>query len=98
MEPAARCLDVVPILLAGGWEETCEGDRQVLERLANQSYQELSSVADRWLHHEDPPVTHVLSRWDLVSRDDSWHLLAYAVTHENLQRFEEVALRRAWGE
>jgi transcriptional regulator with XRE-family HTH domain len=88
--PEAAAL--VPVLLAGGWEETCDGDRQVLERLSNQSYHELSSVAHRWLHHEDPPVAHVLSRWDLVSRDDSWHLLAHAITQDHLLRFEAVAL------
>jgi transcriptional regulator with XRE-family HTH domain len=83
---------LVPVLLAGGWEETCDGDRQALERLSNRSYHELSSVADRWSHHEDPPIAHVLARWDLVSRDDSWHLLAYAITQDHLQRFEAVAL------
>ena len=33
------------------------------------------------------------SRWSLISRDDSWFLLAKAVGPQDLQRFEEVAIK-----
>ncbi|HYT90486.1 MAG TPA: helix-turn-helix domain-containing protein, partial [Gemmataceae bacterium] len=57
-QPAAASL--VPLLLAGHWEETAEGDRLVLERLSARPYHDLSSVANQWLHTADPLVTQVL--------------------------------------
>ena len=83
---------LVPFLLAGSWEETTERDRLALERLSATPYDELASVAEQWLHAPDPPLTRVLSRLSLVSRDDSWFLLADALTQDHLRRFEQVAI------
>ena len=84
--------NLAPLLLAGGWAEASEGDRSVLAKLANQPYSEVLAVAERWLNTSDSPVMRVLSRWSLVSRDDSWHLLAPSVGADHLRRIEEVAL------
>jgi transcriptional regulator with XRE-family HTH domain len=83
---------LIPVLLAGGWDETNEADRQILEQLAGRPYHNIASLVGRWLQDPDPPVTRVLSRWGLVSRDDSWHLLAQAITAGHLERFEEATL------
>jgi transcriptional regulator with XRE-family HTH domain len=88
--PAASAL--VPILLAGAWEDTNTGDREILERLSGRPYQEVLSTAERWLGVSDPPLSKVLSRWGLISRDDSWLLLSHAVTREDLERYVQVAL------
>ncbi|MFO0840893.1 MAG: helix-turn-helix transcriptional regulator [Gemmataceae bacterium] len=89
-QPDAALL--APLLLAGSWEDTSEGDRAALERLSNRPYSDLSTTAERWLGRPDPPLTRVLSRWGLVSRDDSWFLLAPAVGLADVKRFEEVVL------
>ncbi len=89
-QPDASAL--VPFLLAGAWEDTNKGDREALEQLSGQPYQEISKLATRWLDETDSPLTRVLSRWRLISRDDSWLWLAHAVTPEHIQGFEQLTL------
>jgi len=83
---------LVPMLLAGGWDETFEGDRSAIEKLSAHPYSFIAAAAVRWLKAPDSPLTRAGSRWNLVSRDDSWFLLARAVLPDHLRRFEEVAL------
>jgi hypothetical protein len=85
---------LVPVLLAGSWDDSCAADRTVIEKLAGtgRTYAEVLSVAHRWLQGEDPPVMRVLTRWSLVSREDSWLLLAPYITRQQLDTFEEVAI------
>ena len=71
---------LVPMLLAGSWDDTSEGDRSAIERLSAQPYSTVAAVAGRWLKAPDSPLAHAGSHWNLVSRDDSWFLLAPAVT------------------
>ena len=71
---------LVPMLLAGSWDETSEGDRSAIERLSGRPY----SVRRRGSRAvaEGPGFAACArgSRWNLVSRDDSWFLLASAGT------------------
>jgi len=83
-------LGLVPMLLAGSWDESSEADRSAIEKLSGHPYSVVSVVAERWLQAYDPPLTRVGTRWSLVSRDDSWFLLASAVPPDGLRRFEEV--------
>ena len=89
-----EAVGLVPVLLAGSWDHNCTADRTVIETLAGpgHTYAEVLSVAHRWLQEEDPPVMRVLTRWSLVSREDSWLLLAPHITPQQLDTFEEVAI------
>ncbi len=81
---------LVPMLLAGSWDESSEADRSALGTLAGRPYRDIVEVAVRWRMASDPPLAHIGSRWSLVSRDDSWHLLASTVTSHDFDRFERV--------
>jgi len=83
--------DLVPMLLAGGWDDANAGDRAIIAKLAGRSYDEVLSTANRWLTSEDPPLIKLLTRWSLVSHEDSWLLLAQHAT-QKLDIFEEVAV------
>jgi transcriptional regulator with XRE-family HTH domain len=83
---------VVPFLLAGRWNDTAEGDRRALEKLADVPYREVATRAEQWSGSADPMLIHALSCWELVSRDDSWDLIANAINDADLRQFEEVAL------
>jgi transcriptional regulator with XRE-family HTH domain len=83
---------LVPILLAGSWEEEREGDRLALEGLSGRSYSDISELANKWLHVADSPVTQVMSRWSLLSREDSWFLLSGRISQDQFERFEQVVL------
>jgi transcriptional regulator with XRE-family HTH domain len=87
-----EALSLVPILLAGGWDDTYDADQKVMEKLAGCAYEDVLSVANRWLTSEDPPVMRVHTYWSLVSRQDSWMLLASHITRPQLDKFEEIAI------
>jgi hypothetical protein len=88
----ANASALVPMLLAGSWDANCDSDRAALEKLSGKPYSDVAAVAERWTRAADPPLMRVLSRVSLVSRDDSWFLLAPSVTSDRLQRFQKVAL------
>jgi transcriptional regulator with XRE-family HTH domain len=83
---------VVPLLLAGRWSDSSEGDRLALAKLAEAPYSKVVELAERWAAAQDPMLRRGPSRWELVSRDDSWELAADALGEEDLRRFERVAL------
>jgi transcriptional regulator with XRE-family HTH domain len=83
---------VVPLLLAGRWSDASEGDRLALGNLADAPYRAVAELAEQWATPPDPMLTRAPSRWELVSRDDSWTLLSEALNKDDLRRFEQVAL------
>ena len=87
-EPAwsrpAEAPALVPMLLAGSWDDTSEGDRSAIGRLCGLSYGSVAAVAMRWLKEPDSPLARAGSRWNLVSRDDSWFLLSPMVFPDQL--------------
>ena len=84
--------DLIPLLLVGRWHDANPGDRSIIEKLSGRSYDDVLTIAHRWLTSDDPPLMRLLSCWRLVSREDSWHLLASSITRSQLDIFEEVAV------
>ncbi len=84
--------DLAPMLLAGGWDDAISGDRDVVAKLADRSYEEVLSTATRWLTSEDPPLIRFLTHRSLVSHEDAWVLLAPSLTRQHLDLFEKVAI------
>jgi transcriptional regulator with XRE-family HTH domain len=89
--PHART--VVPLLLAGRWTDASEGDRLALEKLAETHYRDVVELAERWSGPPEPMLTRAPSRWELVSRDDSWELVSFALNDDDLRRFKQVSLQ-----
>ena len=83
---------LIPVLLAGAWDETSESDREAMERLARKPYADLLTTVTRWVNDADPPVRRVGNIWQLVSRDDSWHLLARYIARHDLEALQDVTL------
>jgi transcriptional regulator with XRE-family HTH domain len=88
----AEARALVPMLLAGSWDDTSDADRSAIERLSGRRYEAVAEEALRWLNAPDSPLTRAGSHWNLVSRDDSWFLLAPALIPADVCRYEEVAL------
>lgn len=83
---------LVPLLLAGGWDETHSADTEVLSRLSGRPYPELIAFANRLRVEVDAPLMRIGSCWGFVSRADSWRLLSWALTTDLLERFEKAAI------
>lgn len=83
--------DLLPFLLVGGWDDNSKADQKILSTLAGRSYEGLLLVANRWLSSDDPLIIRVHSSWGLLSRDDSWELLAPKLLAQHLDAFEKIA-------
>lgn len=83
---------IVPALLAGAWNHSLEGDRQVLATLAQATYDEVATRYVRWTNEVDPPVLRVGDTWLVISKEDAWSLLARYLTADDLIRLEQVVL------
>jgi hypothetical protein len=84
--------DLLPALLTGGWNDTQQGDRNVIAILARKPYEDVSATLVRWTNEPDPPVRRVGDTWLLVSKEDAWNLLAQFLTRDDLELFESIVL------
>lgn len=93
--PVSRA--VRAMLLASSWSDNCAGDKEVLQQLAGEGYEEFREKLVHLAAEEDPLVIEVGGTWHLVSTVDAWLLLCRYLTPEDLQRFE-VAIDLVIGE
>lgn len=78
-------------LLAGGWNETSQGDRARLAELAGQDYDAMVRDLTPFAGASDSPLQKVGEAWRVASPSDAWTLLAHHLTPADLDRFEAVA-------
>lgn len=78
-------------LLAGGWDETSDGDRNRLADLADQPFDAVIADLAPLLGAFDSPVQKVGPAWRIASPSDAWFLLAHHLSPAMLGRFEAVA-------
>jgi len=81
---------LIPALLAGAWKIDYEQDKEILAKLAGESYSDFELRLHRWVPEEDHPVRLIGAVWQLVSRQDAWHWLSPYVNSTFLGRFGEV--------
>ena len=82
--------NMMPFLFCGSWSEQSEGDREVLELLAGQGYEELEKILIQWANIPDTPFVHIGKIWMLQSPLDSWAQLSRFITQNHLDRFKKV--------
>jgi len=83
---------LVPFLLTGAWDDTNKIDCQFIEQIAQKSYKEILDTFSHWSNESDPPVRKIGNIFQLISREDSWHLLSRFVRQDDLDRFEKIVL------
>lgn len=77
-------------LLIGGWDETREGDREIVAQLAGVAYGEATEKLRR-LNTADAPLVAVDEQWYGVSPADTWVLLRNQLTPDDINKFAETA-------
>jgi hypothetical protein len=81
---------LLPLLFAGRWQCSREGDRAVVAKLAGCSYEEAERNVSRWLHVPDPPVRRYGDVFLLTSPLDAWCQLGRHVPQQAWERYKEV--------
>jgi transcriptional regulator with XRE-family HTH domain len=82
--------EVAPLVLAGSWSESFQGDKDAVAELTGLTYDGLSRRATRWQRQSDPPLRRVGDTWYIVDREDAWSLLAPNLTDGDLERFDRL--------
>ncbi|MBB4245238.1 helix-turn-helix domain-containing protein [Rhizobium tropici] len=83
---------LIAALLAGGWDESSEGDKSVLSRLADMPYEPFAASLAGLAGNFDSPLRKVGSVWKIASPRDAWGLLAADISPSHMERFAAVAL------
>ena len=77
-------------LLLSGWNESREGDRQIVERFVGHPY-EAATEALSHLDSGDAPMISTGELWHCVSPADTWMLLREQLSRRDITAFGEVA-------
>lgn len=84
--------ELIPVLLAGSWSESNEGDQSALSTLAGCDYLSISRLLVRCKNQPDCPVRQIGDTWTLVAPLDAWSLLAKFITDVEFDRYRKVVL------
>jgi hypothetical protein len=84
---------LVPLLLAGAWDEGVEGDKEVISSLTGRAYEEARQLLEPWLHRADPPLIHRGTLFYSADQRGALDFLRRYVNSSHLHRLREVVLR-----
>ncbi|HEY5105190.1 MAG TPA: helix-turn-helix transcriptional regulator [Caulobacteraceae bacterium] len=79
-------------MLAGGWDENSEADKQKVSELADMPYDQVEAALAPYVGQFDSPLRKVGSTWRVASPPDAWVPLAPYLTAADLKRFGKAAL------
>src|SRR5208337_51053 len=82
---------LVPALLAGGWDESTNGDREILEQLSGQKYDQWIANLTVWVDSPDTPIRKEGTTWKISSPRDAWFRLGRYVASVDLERFSSIS-------
>lgn len=78
-------------LLAGGWDEDQEADRDCLAALAGAPYEQIVGELTPYVGQFDSPLQKIGSSWRIASPYDAWLVLARSLSRPDINRFEAAA-------
>lgn len=85
-------MELIPILLVGGWSDKKFGDKEIISKIASCSYDEYIKKINKWLTLEDSPIIKVGDNYQLVSVYDMWNYLWDFISKVDFERFKESVL------
>ena len=77
-------------LLLSGWNESREGDREIVERFVGHPYEAVTEALSH-LDSGDAPVISTGELWHSVSAADTWMLLREHLSRNEITAFGEIA-------
>ncbi|MBI2285159.1 MAG: hypothetical protein HYU71_15715 [Bacteroidetes bacterium] len=83
---------IIPALLAGGWNENCPGDKQLLAALSGMEYETYIEKLLPWTLQKDPPVLKIGTVWKITSALDAWSILAQNTRRKDFDLLKQYSL------
>jgi len=85
--------DILPALLIGRWMESkSKVDKEIISRIAGESYGTLCKKLTAWLNVPDSPLYKIGNSWRLTSPMDALFALGPYLSSEDLESFKGIAL------
>jgi hypothetical protein len=81
--------EIIPALLLGRWNETFEGDIEIIEKLSNKKYTEYLVILNKWKKFEESPIIQIGETWRLTSPLDLWTNLSSQLIEKDFQNIQE---------
>ena len=85
--------EMTSLVLSGQWDESKDGDKQIMAELTASSYEAVEHQAIALVSSIDSPIEHVGTQWRLVSPEEAWQLTAPRITKSDIDRFTDIATR-----
>ncbi|HEX2581634.1 MAG TPA: hypothetical protein VHL08_06630 [Dongiaceae bacterium] len=82
---------IIAAMLAGAWDESRAGDKDILERLSGMTYDDLAADLAPFVGTLDSPIRKAGSAWKIASRQDAWFRLALNVSAKQFELFLAVS-------
>ncbi len=83
--------DLIPLILAGQWDEQKDGDKKVIESLSNRAYLDVKLILTKWRKVQDAPFRQIGTEWRVNAKEDSWRMISEFVSREDIDHFIENA-------
>jgi len=90
---AQDAIKLIPALLIGGWDENYQGDLEILQLLADKTYNCFAGDIRHLLNMPDSPLKKVGTQITIKAPKDAWQLLAQFISSFNLKTFQNIALQ-----
>lgn len=85
----AHVIDLIPLLLLGGWNENHSGDITIVENISKTAYNDYIAKLDRFLLSEDSPIIKLGHVWKLKSPLDCWTIISKHLLRKDLEILRE---------
>ena len=90
-------IQLIPLLFAGSWNSSIEGDRKIISELSGKSYEEFELLIQSQCNEENPPCQKIGSIYSLVSQEYVYSYLREYISPTSLNRLNEV-IQKVLGE
>ena len=81
---------VIPAVLIGGWDESNEGDIDIVEILAGCDYADYCDQLQPFLNHDNPLMVKVGNSWVVTASATAFALVVQNINKFHLQKFEKA--------
>ncbi|MGC4795626.1 hypothetical protein ACLQ3H_16070 [Micromonospora saelicesensis] len=83
---------LAPLLLAGAWVDDVQGDLEALQSLTDRGWRPTARDLSTLTSGEDAPLLLRDRQWEFADPVDAWDALNHALTAEDLDAFQSLAL------
>lgn len=83
---------LIAAMFAQQWQDTKEGDKEIISSLAKCSYGEFECELRKWEKSSDSPIFKLADVWKLTSQIDCWFAIAKYVEKQDLDILKSVVI------